>query len=377
MASRQSQRAQWGPNTTHFEEGTMQFGPDPILEAQRMYVNIGIDDALWSGNYSIYGGSWELGDEGRWHWQWTCGLREAKRMDWFWTEGRMGGEDEGGYAGAQHPSMRTCKTWKGGIKGALEYCLKGVTEDPIWQDRYIAVGFQLVFDGQGHNGGPSVILEGGRQGKSHDTLHFIQEVMTAGEVTKDIVTAHPLAALRHYNNASKIAALFARPETFEKELYVELVYGPGDAGKSHWVRFQSDQGPQGDAEHTWEPPLGKGTDIWFDGLRSSDKYAVIDEMDGEYNGWTIDRLKQFLDKWRLQVPVKNGHAWFRATYVGICTNYKPRRWFPKRCQRMAEWYPIVRRFNRLVIMHDRDNFDIHERGTATFNDFFGYDPDKD
>jgi len=65
---------------------------------------------------------------------------------------------------------------------------------------------------------------------------------------------------------------------------------------------------------------------WFDGY-NGESAILLDEMGpGQMD---INFLKRFLDKYKMQLPIKGGSVAMRATTIFITTNYEMSQWYPK------------------------------------------------
>lgn len=112
---------------------------------------------------------------------------------------------------------------------------------------------------------------------------------------------------------------------------VEVVWGPTGTGKSHY------------AEHKYPDAYWKPKGDWWDGY-DGQEVVVIDE----FYGWlSYDFMLRLLDRYRLIVPTKFGHANFVAKTIVITSNKHPSAWYNGS---KYPWEPLERRIETTTLM---------------------------
>lgn len=101
---------------------------------------------------------------------------------------------------------------------------------------------------------------------------------------------------------------------------VIVLYGPTGVGKTY-----SAVNTFGKSDyHLQECPSHKDTKMWFDGYQGQ-KTLILDDFSGDFCNYRY--LLRVLDKYKLKVEVKGGHAWAVWDTVIITTNVHPANWF--------------------------------------------------
>ena len=167
------------------------------------------------------------------------------------------------------------------------------------------------------------------QGKRNDLLDMLGEV-DSGSKNSEVYAKHPVAYARYYKAVQHVRSLILPPKM--RDLEVIMHYGPPGVGKTHDII--------NDHDDLFIKPMGKN--LWFDGY-TDQQYLLLDDFSVQC---TLTELLRLLDKYRLQVEIKGGHAWMHATKIFITTNIHPRDWYDF-SNREEQYDALARRFHKI------------------------------
>lgn len=167
------------------------------------------------------------------------------------------------------------------------------------------------------------------QGKRND-IHGLMESINEGKDNEDLLKEHPVAYIRYYKAVQHVRTMRIPPKI--RDLEVIIHYGPPGVGKT-WDIIN-------DEEDLFIKPIGKN--LWFDGY-TDQSVILLDDFSGQC---TLTDLLRLLDKYRLQVEIKGGHAWVHATKIFLTTNIHPRDWYDF-TKREEQYKALGRRFNKV------------------------------
>lgn len=237
----------------------------------------------------------EKGDNGTEHWQ---GYIELKRSVRFQT-----------IKDFFKPEVPHIERRMGTPKQAREYCMK--------QDTRVKGPWEI---------GTFVVRQ---QGKRND-IHEMMDDLKSGHDNEQLADAHPTVYLRYYKAIQHVRTLKIPPKM--RDLEVILHFGPPGLGKTYDII--------NDFDDIFIKPMGKN--LWFDGY-TDQEYLLLDDFSGQC---TLTDLLRLLDKYRLQVEIKGGHAWMHATKIFITTNIHPRDWY-RWVDREDQYKALARRIHKV------------------------------
>lgn len=167
------------------------------------------------------------------------------------------------------------------------------------------------------------------QGRRND-IHDLMESLKEGKDNEDLLNEHPVAYIRYYKAVQHVRTMKIPPKI--RDLEVILHFGPPGVGKTFDII--------NDEDDLFIKPIGKN--LWFDGY-TNQSVVLLDDFSGQC---TLTDLLRLLDKYRLQVEIKGGHAWIHATKIFITTNIHPRDWYDF-SNREEQYKALGRRFNKI------------------------------
>lgn len=163
------------------------------------------------------------------------------------------------------------------------------------------------------------------QGARSD-LAQIQQELNEGATDAEIATAHFSKWVVYRRSFTAYRNLMSQNEVRHVPEVIVL-WGPTGTGKTRQVHQALGS--------LWSWPGGK----WFDGYQDQDN-ALFDDFDGDLPFRLLLRL---LDRYRLQVPVKGGFAWWNPKTIWITSNKKVEEWYP-----FEDISPLMRRITRVT-----------------------------
>lgn len=200
-----------------------------------------------------------------------------------------------------------CERRRGTRLEARDYCKKGDQTHEEWVRHHQ----------QGPNFGLNAIFEElgtwkeGGQGTRTDIDELFKDAKKLKPL-KEIAKHHKGTYMRYYKSVQHIQHLYSKPG-MRPELKISVYWGIPDSGKTY-AAWQEDP-------DLYAVPLGKG--FWFDNYEG-EKTLLIDDFCGEYR--LVDLLR-LLDVYPIQLPVKFGYTWLRATRIIITTNTALEYWY--------------------------------------------------
>ncbi len=244
----------------------------------------------------------EIGEEGTYHFQGYCELKNQTRMAAL--KRLLGGERN------VHLETR-----RGTQEQAIAYCKKEESR----------------IDGPYEFGQPR------SQGKRMDLEAFKDEVM-AGKRKRDLVDDH-VGVIARYPKFYDTLMQMNRPER-TTELEVSLLIGETGTGKTRSVYDQY----HGENE-LFMTPLNNGT-MWWDGY-DRHKIVLLDDFSGAACHMTLTTLLRLLDRYPISVPIKGSYTWWLPDKVFVTTNILPKHWF-KWENRLEQYKALARRFHKVI-----------------------------
>lgn len=175
------------------------------------------------------------------------------------------------------------------------------------------------------------------QGKRND-VHDMMQSIKDGKTNEQLVDQHPVAYLRYYKAVQHVRTIRIPPKI--RDVEVILHYGPPGVGKTYDII--------NDEEDLFIKPIGKN--LWFDGY-TDQQVVLLDDFSGQC---TLTDLLRLLDKYRLQVEIKGGHAWIHATKLFLTTNIHPREWYDF-TKREEQYKVLARRFHKIYFYNSYGN----------------------
>jgi len=270
-------------NNPPFEGGNV---VEPLFDAAKMH-------------YLVY--QYELGENGTYHWQGYCELKNRKRLNQL--------KDMIG-SNSIHVEPR-----RGTAKQASDYCKKDDTRVP---------GGVFYEHGEMKETTP-----GARQ----DIEAFRDDILS-GKRKRDLLDDHCLPMAKYPKFYQMVRGL-EMPER-ENRLKVYLLIGPPGCGKTRSV-YEAYKGEK--KKDLFRVPLSNGT-MWFDGY-DGQPAILIDDFTGEI---TLKNFLNIIDVYPIQVPVKGEHVWWMPDKIYITTNIYPRNWY-KWENRVIQYRAMARRFH--------------------------------
>jgi len=167
----------------------------------------------------------------------------------------------------------------------------------------------------------------GVQGKRTD-LDDVYHMIKTGSTFPQIAEAHPSDAMRYHSGIHDLMIECADPPPVQREVKVMVLWGATGTGKTHRVLMKYPNCYQ----------VLPGRDPW--GNYHGEKEVLFDEFDP--NGWTVQQMNQYLDKWRCKLPARYHDRYAMWDRVFIISNNDPAHWFP---MASAE---LIASFNRRI-----------------------------
>lgn len=166
------------------------------------------------------------------------------------------------------------------------------------------------------------------QGKRNDLEDCIKNIESAGEVTRDIVMAHPSTFVKFYKGLYAFADVVRPGLPPRNPPTVYWLYGDTGTGKT---RYCYDQDPD-----LWQ---STGDLKWFDGYKGH-RTALIDDFRADF--CPFDRLLRLLDRYPMRVPTKGGFTVWEPQQIFITCPYSPERLYTSCPEDLQQ---LVRRIN--------------------------------
>lgn len=158
-------------------------------------------------------------------------------------------------------------------------------------------------------------------GKRTDLSAFTEDLKEMGR--QKAVLAHPHIAMKYPSGIKFYEAnLYTSRSRFDPP-EVRWYYGEAGAGKTRCVYDEFE--PEGVTEGSmiYSKTCLKG-DYWFDGYHQQ-KVLLLDELRADSFNWAF--LLKLLDRYPLDVQVKNGHMPINSKYIIITSPRKPEETF--------------------------------------------------
>ncbi len=163
-------------------------------------------------------------------------------------------------------------------------------------------------------------------GKRSDLTDFVVSIRR-GDTINQIIDDHGTNLARYTKFYGMVKGAI-KPQ-MRMDLRVELHWGAPGMGKT---RYAYEKYPD-------IFPVPIGTNLWFDNY-DGQKQILIDDFTGNMK---LDHLLQMLDIYRVQIPVKGGYCWLRATTIIITSNVNYTDWYNfKDKNGPRKYYPEVK-----------------------------------
>jgi len=175
-----------------------------------------------------------------------------------------------------------------------------------------------------------------QQGCRTDLAEAIQSFHDGG--FGQLAVTHPEAIVK-YPTGFKALRYIEMSKQPRDNLEVWLFYGPPGCGKTR--RAGAD-----------EPDVAK-VDIsggWFDGYHGEGT-LIIDDFCGSSSKTTLISLLQYLDRYRVDLPIKGSFVPLIARRIIVTSNIHPRDWYDY-SKRRAHYAALMRRFTGVTIWKD-------------------------
>lgn len=186
--------------------------------------------------------------------------------------------------------------------------------------------------------GPTMVFgEPSKQGNRTDVENAIHILKNGGKLL-NILDENPSLYIRSYKGLQAASTLMIKQRLGKIILGFEVVvlYGPTGTGKTHTATMWT--------EDVYKIPAYDRTKLWFDGY-DGEQTIVLDEFHGQLE---FNTLKQLLDKYVLQWPVKGSFIYSQWKTVIVCSNKHPQEWYPDHS--IEEWQQLERRITTLKEM---------------------------
>nr|AOV86247.1 putative rep protein [uncultured virus] len=189
---------------------------------------------------------------------------------------------------------------RGNEKQCRDYCTK--------EDTRVAAGEEHgTFD-----------PEAGIKGRRTDLLQIAAKC-AARVPLRQIAADHPMDWVRYHQGIESLHLVLAPEAPIQRDVTVQVLWGPSGTGKTHRVRTNSAFLRTGGI-YVVKP----GRDPW--GRYQGQATILFDEFD--WTKWEIFDMNQYLDKWETGLDCRfhdKSAAWTR---VVICANSSPTTWWP-------------------------------------------------
>lgn len=153
------------------------------------------------------------------------------------------------------------------------------------------------------------------QGARSD-IHALCGMVRAGKRDREIAEEHPALYMRLHKGVGALRSALAR-HCMRPNLRVALFWGATGTGKT-WTATQS-----------WgEEEIYSVFDVvtpWFDGYQGQ-RIVIFDEMGP--GCMDVNKLKRFLDKYSVMVPMKGSSAILEAETIVLTSNSPIHCWYP-------------------------------------------------
>lgn len=170
-------------------------------------------------------------------------------------------------------------------------------------------------------------------------LEHCREMILAGASDLELANAHFAAwcgndfAFKRYRN-------LIHEDVDRLDLKVIVIWGPTRTGKTRYAHWKARQA----GAKLFKVPCREVR--WFDGY-DGHRFVAFDDFD-----MSVDpgKMKELLDIYPQQVPVKNGFAQFIPTTIFITSNFDPAEWYVGRPDRDA----VMERLHVIVHLTERN-----------------------
>ncbi|KAF5830371.1 hypothetical protein DUNSADRAFT_14684 [Dunaliella salina] len=150
---------------------------------------------------------------------------------------------------------------------------------------------------------------------------------------RHVIMEHPGEFVKHHAGLQKLVAFHAEKRTWKT--FVEIHYGDARTGKSRYA-FEN------------HPGLYRvncvGKNPWYDGYDNQD-VVLYDEF---YGQMCFAELKQIMDRYEMQVPVKQAFANFAPRKIIFTSNTCPTEWYKRLFEKQVHREAFIERIEKVV-----------------------------
>jgi len=186
----------------------------------------------------------------------------------------------------------------------------------------------------------------GGQGKRND-LEAIVKLVKAKRTNLEIFDEVGASTARWGKQIAFARFTFSEADS-DRQLQgvrVLVLYGPTDAGKTYsainFIAGNKDY-------YICESPSHPNSKVWFDGYECQ-KVLIFDDFEGSFCAYRY--LLRLLDKYKLKVEYKGGHAWAVWTTVVITSNVHPSGWYSG-----VDLAPLRRRIHEIRLCEQQGTY---------------------
>lgn len=182
-----------------------------------------------------------------------------------------------------------------------------------------------------------------KKGQRSDLLEATEYLKTHNLV--DTACEHPEVYVRYHRGLAALKHAMIQKEIWDNPQRpvpdIILLKGPPGTGKTRYIE-ENVRLP--DPRNFYRKPVDDNN--WFDGYMGQQN-VLIDEFEGASNKYPLNLLLQILDRYDIQVPVKNGYAHFRPNKIYLTTNSHPMHWYDF-TTRQDKYKALTRRFTKVI-----------------------------
>ena len=182
-----------------------------------------------------------------------------------------------------------------------------------------------------------------RPGQRND-LNAVAARVLEGASTRELALEFPKQMIMYGSGIYKMKRAVAPPPLDMPRTNL-LFIGPSRTGKT-WRATHDQLMPSGEFIPK-ESVFLKGSDAWFDGY-NGEKLIVMDEFQGAAQHIPLASVLQWMDNYRVQVPVKGGMEWSYAETLIFTSNLHPKKWY-NWAHRQESYWALCARFAEVWI----------------------------
>lgn len=217
---------------------------------------------------------------------------------------------------------------KGTQTQAIDYC-KGWTwegDKKIFKAPFFKENIYFEFGTPSEN----------NQGKRNDLLN-LKESLDKGSKLSEIAENHFESFLKY--NRGILMYMNIKPKIRNWKTEVYILIGPPGCGKSKLCPLNG----------YWYAPLNN---IWWDGYNGHED-VIIDEF---YGGLPFTFMLRLMDRYPLNVEIKNGTVPFLAKRIWITSNKHPSKWYSADKVTDDHWPAFWRRVEQYINLYETPDY---------------------